>query len=88
MKVTQDAVLNRQTVLHIEVGSDELERHLNIAYKKIVQRSSIPGFRKGKAPRAVVERFAGRSHFIDQALDTLVPEITNQSIKDQGRKVE
>ncbi len=82
MKVTQDAVVNRQTVLHIEVGSDELERHLNLAYKKIVQRSSIPGFRKGKAPRSVVERFAGRSQFIDQALDTLVPEITNQSIQD------
>ena len=82
MKVAQDAVVNRQTVLHIEVGSDELERHLNLAYKKIVQRSSIPGFRKGKAPRAVVERFAGRSHFIGEALDTLVPEITNQSIKD------
>ena len=60
MKVDQGEQEQNQVVLNIEVDHSELEEQLDSVYRRVVQRTSIPGFRKGKAPRSVVERFVGR----------------------------
>ena len=56
MKITQDDVVERQTVLHIELEDDDIDPYLNRAYQRVVQRVNIPGFRKGKAPRSIIEQ--------------------------------
>ena len=56
MKVTQEKIENCQIALNIEPESSELDKSLNEAYHRLVNKVSIPGFRKGKAPRAILEQ--------------------------------
>ena len=84
MKVSQVEQEHNQVVLNIEVDPHELEEHLEVVFKKAVHRVNIPGFRKGKAPRSVVERQLGRTNMIDDALDTLLPQITSRAIQEKA----
>ena len=84
MKITQEEIVQRQTVLRIEMEDDDLGTYLNQGYRKVVQQTMIPGFRKGKAPRAIVERFVGRESLLQESLDTLLPEVTERAIAEQS----
>ena len=59
MKVTNEKTENSQVFLSIEVEPAEQERALEKAYHRLVKKANIPGFRKGKAPRDVLERHIG-----------------------------
>ena len=83
MKITQDDVVERQTVLHIELEDDDIDPYLNRAYQRVVQRVNIPGFRKGKAPRNIIEQYFGRESMLNEILDSMLPELTSQAINDQ-----
>ncbi len=83
MKVSQAELYQSQIVLNIEVEPPELEEHLNRVYRRVVQSANIPGFRKGKAPRSVVERFMGREALMADALETLLPQMTSRAIEEQ-----
>lgn len=61
-----------KVVLEIEVPADEVDRHFATAYKHVAERTRVPGFRPGKAPRAVVDRYVGRASVVAEALDHLV----------------
>lgn len=82
LKVTREDAENRQAILHIEVEEDRVERHLQQTHHKVAARVDIPGFRKGKAPRRVVEQFVGRDYLLEQAMETLVPESVAAAVKD------
>ena len=82
MKVSRDDVENRQAILHIEVEEDRVERHLQRAHDKVSQRINIPGFRKGKAPRRIVEQFVGRDYLLDEAMESLVPEAVGAAVEE------
>ena len=84
MKITQDDVVQRQTVLQVELEPEDLEKYLNWAYKRVVQHTNIPGFRKGKAPRAIVERFVGQHALIHEALDYLATDSASAAIDQQN----
>jgi len=84
MQVTQEELQQRQAVLHIEVESADLERYLDRAHKRVVQRLSVPGFRRGKAPRSIVERLVGRDVLLEEALELLLPEVTAKAVEEQG----
>lgn len=84
MKVTTEKTENRQVVLEIGAEPEEVERSLDGAYKRLVQRAHIPGFRKGKAPRDMLERHIGRGALLEEALERLVPQLLNQAINEQG----
>jgi trigger factor len=84
LKVTQGGTQDRQTVLHIEVDEDLLERHMARAYQRVAGRVNVPGFRKGKAPRSVVERFVGREHLLEEAIETLVPDVVGVAVEQEG----
>jgi len=60
-----------------------MERSLNTAYRRLVQRTRVPGFRKGKAPRALLERHLGRHRLVHEALDIVIPEAYNRAIEEQ-----
>ena len=83
MKVDRDEVVDRQTVLTIELDDDDLDPYLDRGYRRIVQRVNVPGFRKGKAPRSIIERMIGRESLLNEVLDVLVTETTNRAIDDQ-----
>ena len=83
MKITQEEVVDRQTVLLIELEDDDLGPYLDRGYKRVVQRISVPGFRRGKAPRWRVEQVVGREGLINEVLDTMLPEVTDRAISEQ-----
>ena len=84
MKITRDDAEDHQTVLHLEVEDDRVERHLQRAHQKVSARVTIPGFRKGKAPRRIVEQFVGRDYLLDEAMETLVPEAVGVAVEESG----
>lgn len=57
--------------LEIEVSAEDFDAAVNAAYKKEGKKMTIPGFRKGKAPRAFVEKYYGETVFYDAAIDSL-----------------
>ncbi len=59
--------------LTIEVPADELEKALQNAYKKQKNKINIPGFRKGKVPRQMIEKMYGPEIFYDDAVNELMP---------------
>jgi trigger factor len=60
--------------LDIEVPSTEVDRHFATAYRHVAERTKVPGFRPGKAPRTVIDRFVGRGTVIAEAIDHLVSD--------------
>lgn len=60
--------------LTIEVSADDLEKALQSAYKKQKNKISIPGFRRGKVPRQMIEKMYGAEIFYDDAVNALIPK--------------
>lgn len=75
----------RATVV-VEIGKSELEPSLNKAFLKYRKNISIPGFRKGKAPRAIVEAAYGKHVFYEDAIEEIFPELYKQHILTQDMK--
>ena len=84
MKVTSERIPESQIVLDIELDDERVTRSLNQAARRLSQRYRIPGFRKGKAPRVVVEQTLGADAVFEEAIDRMVPEAYEWAIKDQG----
>ena len=61
-------------VLEIEVPPADVDRHFATAYRHVAERTKVPGFRPGKAPRHVIDRFVGRGSVMAEAIDHLVNE--------------
>ncbi len=61
-----------KVVLEIEVPPAEVDQHFATAYRHVAERTRVPGFRPGKAPRQVIDRFVGRGSVLAEAIDHLV----------------
>lgn len=72
MNVEVTKLPESRVALKIELTPQEVDAALDRTYKQLVQRVTIPGFRKGKAPRAVVERMVGAEYFLHEATDEAV----------------
>jgi trigger factor len=83
MKVSTENLGNCQTALTIEAEDSELDKSLDEAYHHLVNEVSIPGFRKGKAPRAVLVQHIGKKSLLDEALEHLIPQLYKQAIESQ-----
>ena len=83
MKVSTERIPQSQVVLEIEVEPERLEKSLDAAYRRIVQRTNVAGFRRGKAPRAMLEREIGRDTLLQEALDRLIPEVYREAIEQE-----
>ncbi|HEY9574700.1 MAG TPA: trigger factor family protein, partial [Lachnospiraceae bacterium] len=73
MSVQVENLEKNMAKLTIEVSADEFEKALQAAYLKNRGRISIPGFRKGKAPRAMIEKMYGVGVFYEDAANALIP---------------
>src|SRR5947209_6758491 len=72
MNVEVTKLPESRVALKIELSPEEVDQALDRTYKQLVQRVNIPGFRKGKAPRPVVERIVGAELFLHEATDEAI----------------
>ena len=84
MKVTNEKIEDRQAFLTIEMEPAEVAESLEEAYRRLVMKAKIPGFRKGKAPRAILERYVGKEGLLEDALNNLIPEAYEKAISEQA----
>ncbi len=68
-------------ILEIEVPPEEVDRHFATAYQHVAERTKVPGFRPGKAPRQVIDRFVGRGSVLAEALDHLVSDAYEAALR-------
>ncbi len=83
MKVSSTELPPRQVSLEIEVEKDRLDRAMDDAYRRLAGRVDVPGFRRGKAPRSMVERMIGHDRIVEEALDHLVPEVVSEAMEQE-----
>ena len=85
MKLTKNEKIEASKVeLEFSVEQSVFEAAVNRAYKKEVGKINIPGFRKGKAPRAMIEKMYGKGFFYDTALNDILPENYEAAVKEAG----
>ena len=83
MKVSTEPVENSQIVLNVEMEAVEVDEYLEKAYNRLVGKVSIPGFRKGKAPRVILEQHVGKDTLFQEALECLIPEAYEKALEEQ-----
>jgi len=84
MKVTAEHGENREVTLTIEVAQEKLEKASEGAAKRISARVNIPGFRKGKAPRKIVENFVGKDAILQEAFEGLAQKAFEDALTEQN----
>ncbi|MBQ9928432.1 MAG: trigger factor [Lachnospiraceae bacterium] len=73
MSVQVEKLEKNMAKLTIEVSAEELEKAIEDAYQKNKNKISVPGFRKGKVPRQMIERMYGKEIFYEDAANALIP---------------
>src|SRR5581483_2728342 len=82
MKVETEQLPDGEVALSFEVEDDRVERAMDAAYRRVANRVDIAGFRRGKAPRPLVERVIGRDQLLQEALNQLLPEVYEEALKE------
>ena len=80
MKISTEHLPESQVALQIEVDDERLEKAMASAYRRLAAKTRIPGFRAGKAPRAVLERHLGEHAILHEAIDRLVPQVYREAL--------
>ena len=73
--------------LTIEVSAEELEKALESAYQKNKNKMSIPGFRKGKVPRKMIEQMYGAAVFYEDAANEIIPDAYEKALAECSEEV-
>lgn len=82
MKVTLERLPESRVQLDIEVEADRFEQSKDAAYRRLAAKAKVPGFRPGKAPRQLTEKYIGADRLINDAIDKLLPEVYNEAIEE------
>jgi trigger factor len=73
-----------RAVLEVEVPAEDVAREVRGAASRLARRYRVPGFRPGKAPRAVLERFVGRDELYGEAIESLVGTAYRRAVTEVG----
>lgn len=84
MNVTTEKIENHKVVLTIEVPAEELDKGIKAACKSLANRVNIPGFRKGKAPRRILEMNIGKEAILDEAFDHVAQKAFDEALKQEN----
>ena len=85
MKLKENKKIEKNTVeLVVEVKGDEFKKAVDAAFKKNAAKMTVPGFRKGKAPRKMIETLYGEGVFYDEAINALYPAAYEDAVKEAG----
>ncbi|MGI8701111.1 MAG: trigger factor [Nocardioidaceae bacterium] len=82
MKSAVESLNPTRVKLSVEVPFDELKPSLDAAYRKIGQQISVPGFRKGKVPSAIIDQRVGRNAVLVEAVNDALPELYTKALED------
>ena len=81
VKSTESIAANQYKIT-FDVDKATFEAAINKVYKNSVKNITIPGFRKGKAPRAIVEKMYGKEVFYEDAINEVIPSAYTEAVKD------
>ncbi|HEX7735435.1 MAG TPA: trigger factor [Ktedonobacteraceae bacterium] len=84
MKVSVETLPTSEAVLNVDFSWEELEKASDKAYHKLVQKVDIQGFRRGKAPRSLLERKLGKEYIYQEGLDDLMNETYRDTLKEHN----
>lgn len=87
MSVQVEKLEKNMAKLTIEVSSEEFEKAIAKAYKKNKNKISMPGFRKGKAPRAMIEKMYGKGVFYEDAANDIIPDAYADAAKESELEI-
>jgi len=87
LKINKSKIENQQITLTLEVEENEIEIYLVKAAKKLSNQLKVPGFRKGKAPKSIVEKIVGKEGLVEESLQFSVPNLVNEAIDKERLEV-
>ena len=87
MKTSVDKLSETRVKLNVSVPFDELGKEIDQAYKSIAQQVNIPGFRRGKAPRQLIDARFGRGPILEQVVNDMLPSRYEQAVEENDLKV-
>lgn len=82
MNARLEKIENSEAYLELEVDAESLEEGLASAFRKVSKQVNIPGFRKGRAPRELVERYYGKEILYEDALQEVIPKAYEEAVAD------
>lgn len=84
MKVTKENLENMEMALTVEVPVEEWEKAIKQAINRVAHSINIPGFRKGKAPRSIIERTVGMDAVLDEAYEICAPDAFDKALREEN----
>ena len=84
MKSTMEKLSSNKVRIDFVVDAEQFEKGMQAAYRKNVSKISVQGFRKGKAPRKVIEMTYGEGVFYEDAIDEIFPEVYMAAVQEHG----
>lgn len=82
MRATLESIEKNQASIHVEVEEEKVAEALDQAYRKVVKRVIIPGFRKGRTPRTILEARLGKEVLYEEALEILLTEAYEEAVQE------
>ena len=83
LKSTKEVETNRHE-LEVQVDGETFQKAINSVFRKKSKNINVPGFRKGKAPRSIIEKLYGKEVFYEDAMQELYPEALESAAEEAG----
>ena len=87
MSVQVEKLEKNMAKLTVEVPAEDVEKAIQGAYQKTKKSINIPGFRKGKAPRQLIEKMYGKAVFYSDAVDAMLPKAYSDAVEECGEEI-
>lgn len=87
MSVQVEKLEKNMAKLTVEVPAGNVEKAIQGAYNKMKKSINIPGFRKGKAPRQLIEKMYGKEVFYNDAIDAMLPSAYSDAVEECGEEI-
>ncbi|MDY3825887.1 MAG: trigger factor [Lachnospiraceae bacterium] len=87
MSVQVEKLEKNMAKLTVEVPAEDVEKAIQGAYQKTKKSINIPGFRKGKAPRQLIEKMYGKEVFYSDAVDVMLPKAYSDAVEECGEEI-
>ena len=87
MSVQVEKLEKNMAKLTVEVPAENVEKAIQGAYNKMKKSINIPGFRKGKAPRQLIEKMYGKEVFYNEAVDAMLPSAYSDAVEECGEEI-